>query len=113
MTAWIGLGLGGVSYSPRGPHGGAADNAFVGRPTWGPAGLLRDLELRLGVAATTLAPSARLPRWAARMRALAAEGVFCTESFLADEVGPAKAILAWRDDLLVAGWDGRPIPNGG
>lgn len=92
----------------------------VGTPAWGPAGLLRDLELRLGLFAIDAPPAVRIHQWSARLAALLADAAFESEpepfyarSFRVDPLGTAEMLLAWRDDLLDSGWDCAAIPNGG
>lgn len=82
-------------------------------PAWGPLGLLRDLELRLGLPPVDEEVASRLPRWTARMRSLGDENAFYTRSFRADELGTAAALLEWRDALVEGGWDGDVIAGGG
>jgi hypothetical protein len=83
----------------------------VGVPVWGPASLLRDLELRLGLPPAFTTEPARVRSYAARIEQ--ARLPFLAASFAADRLGTAAAILALRDALVEAGWDGGPIPGGG
>jgi ATP-dependent helicase/nuclease subunit B len=110
MHPLVGLGLGGAAFTPRDvPH----DGARVGEPVWGPAGLLRDLELRLGLAPLAAPESVRVQRYKARIEAVGDPGAFYAASFAVDAIGTAATLLAWRDALIEAGWDGGRIADGG
>ena len=106
MNVLVGLGLGGSHVDPRA-------TARVGAPAWGASGLLRDLELRLGLPAITEHPSVRIPRWMERIASLGDERAFYAQSFTNDPLGTAEELLRWRDGLVEAGWDGAPIAEGG
>jgi ATP-dependent helicase/nuclease subunit B len=108
LKVLVGWGLGGASFTARSPVG-----ARLGEPTWGPNELLRDLELRLALPRDDAPPSLRIPRWHARIAALADAKAFYAKSFSVDALGTAQTLLAWRDALVEAGWDGAPIPGGG
>lgn len=90
-----------------------ANGALLGQPCWGPAALLRDLELRLGLPQDEAAPSARVPAWARRLDALLPSSPFYARSFAADRIGTATALLSWRDGLIEAGWRGAQVSGGG
>lgn len=105
MRPLVGWGLGGHSFTARG--------AVLGEPTWGPHALLRDLELRMGLPSQQAPASVRVPSWARKIDATLANRPFYARSFGVDRVGTASTLLAWRDGLVEAGWDGDPIPNGG
>jgi hypothetical protein len=55
----------------------------------------------------------RIPRWHARIAKLADSKAFYAKSFTVDALGTAQTLLAWRDALVEAGWDGAQIPGGG
>jgi hypothetical protein len=74
---------------------------------------MRDLELRLGLASFDAPASVRVPRWTARVAAAADTGAFYERSFQVDPVGTASTLLAWRDALVEAGWNGGIIEAGG
>lgn len=109
MRLRIGLGLGGRAFSAS----ASPASARLGEPTWSPLALLRDLELRLGLAPVNESTSARLPAWMARITSLADEQAFYARSFATDPLGTSAALLEWRDALVEAGWDGAPIIGGG
>ena len=100
MRPLVGLWLGGGCVRE-------ARAARLGEPTWGPDELLCDLELRLGFPKSAHSSKAALPRWAARIAELGP--AFYSASFAADPLGTTETILAWRDALLDAGWNGAPI----
>ena len=101
MDVTVGIAIAGPVFSP--------DRAGIGRPIWGLAALLRDLELRVGLAPVDESHIQRLPPWAARIRALSDERAFYWRSFQSDELGTADRLLEWRDLLVEAGWNGHPI----
>lgn len=112
MRPIVGWGLGGPSVPPQ----GRAARARLGEPTWSPAQLLRDLELRLGLPKAEASLAQRVPVWSRRMAqhlAAAATAPFYARSFGVDALGTAKTLLEWRDALVAAGWDGRAAPDGG
>jgi hypothetical protein len=80
---------------------------------WGLAALLSDLELRLGLSSDEAPAALREQCWAVRLDAALSGGRFYTRSHAVDRLGTAAALLAWRDGLLDAGWDGSPVPDGG
>ena len=91
------------------PPGGA----LIGRPVWGPTALLANLELRLGLATPRVNDAVRAQRWSRRLSEVqAGTRRFYTESYLADPLGTATTLLAMRDELVGAGWNGETIPRG-
>ncbi len=86
----------------------------LGRPVWGVQALLANLELRLGLPTPAAVHGLRLQRWSQRL----AEGArsserFYSGSYSVDPIGTAGTLLAWRDLLVDAGWNGQAIPGGG
>jgi len=81
----------------------------VAEPVWGPRGFLTDLELRTGIGPLRVDPMARLIAWRARAEALAAAepDVFFARSLAVDPWATAKSLLAMRDELVLAGWEGQ------
>jgi hypothetical protein len=49
----------------------------------------------------------------ARIKAVGDPSAFYARSLAVDELGTAEALLAWRDELVEAGWSGKPIAGGG
>jgi ATP-dependent helicase/nuclease subunit B len=107
----LGLDLGGASATARNDLPLAQGR--IGDVCWGPAQVLRDLELRLGLSAPTEAHALRVARFAARMAKLAAEGRYYSKSFRVDALGTAASVLKLRDLLIESGWKGDRISGGG
>ena len=78
---------------------------------FGPLGLLRWLEARLGLARRW--PTA-VERLIAYEQALvsASAGSFYSKSFAKDPLAVAETLLRWRDELILSGWDRSPAPTG-
>lgn len=93
----------------------AGARASVGRPTWGPAAFLADLELRLGMASLEADDTAREVVMLARTRTHVAHdsSAFFARSLDIDPTGTAAVLLAMRDELVEAGWAGEPVVGGG
>src|SRR3954469_16556222 len=83
----------------------------LGVPVWGPAGLLHDLELRLGVPPSFSSTSLRVRSYAERIEG--ARPPALDASFAADRLGTGAAAPALRDALVDAGWGGGALPQGG
>jgi ATP-dependent helicase/nuclease subunit B len=115
MKPLVGWDLAGPCVRPRVP-------ARLGEPAWSPAQLLRDLHLRLGLPQTEATAAERVPTYAraldAVVKSAAERGTptatpFYAKSFAVDSLGTAKTLLAWRDALVDAGWNGKPVAGGG
>jgi hypothetical protein len=89
--------------------------AQLGCPVWGHAQLLASIEVHLGLPRPAHARVVRVQRWSRRMAELEAAipGRFYARSYALDPIGTATTLLGWRDELVTAGWNGDPIPNGG
>lgn len=112
MDPLVGLEFSGATLTPFDEF--APGQGALGRPVWGPQELLRDLELRLGLAGGVEGLSAvRTAQWAARIDRIAAVDRFYSASFAVDRLGTAAAVLELRDTLVNAGWDGGAIAGGG
>lgn len=111
MRALVGLDFGGASWTSAEamPPGGAT----VGHVSWGPGQLLRDLELRLGLARDAEPQALRVARWQARVAAVTVNGRYYSRSFEVDPLGTAEALLRLRDQLIEAGWQAQAIEGGG
>jgi len=111
MRVLVGLDFGGATWT--GPEALPVGGASIGRMTWGPGQLLRDLELRLGLTAKTEPQALRVARWQARIAAVTGQGRYYSRSFEVDPLGTAEALLHLRDTLVQAGWDGQSVELGG
>jgi len=86
----------------------------LGHPVWNRTALLADLELRLGIPAPHTAHGVRLQHWSKRLADMATTAPrFYSRSYEIDQIGTATTLLAWRDLLVDAGWNGETVPNGG
>lgn len=111
MRVLTGLHLGGATLAERGDV--PAGTGSIGDACWGPAQLLGDLELRLGLSAPYPPSAVRVARFAARMAKLAPRGRYYSRSFEVDTLGTAASALELRDLLVESGWTGEGISNGG
>lgn len=84
------------------------DGVLFAEKPMGTHALLNELELRVGLTAPDTDGTERLIRYVKAMRkALSSDPkLFFADSFALDEIGTAKVILAWRDALVMALWDG-------
>jgi len=73
----------------------------------GPAGLVRALELRLGLATRHVSPAARVVHYLKTTEAFAAtNNPFFSESLKVDRWGTAEVLRNMRDELRMAEWSG-------
>lgn len=78
----------------------------------GPVGLLRLLELRLGLVGALPSHGRRVVGYRDALAALTAAGPqFYSASFAQDDYAVAETLLRWRDELVLAGWDGLAAPG--
>jgi hypothetical protein len=78
----------------------------------GPQGFLRLLELRLGLASKPATAAGRIFQYRQFLQnAAAIKERFYTASFAKDPLAVAETLLRWRDELVLAGWDGSPDPG--
>lgn len=89
-----------------GQRGWRARNA-LGESTLGPLGLLGLLETQLGLLRSQPSQAERVVQMRACLAQACHDGRFYARSFLADELGTAATLLAWRDQWYEHGWDGR------
>lgn len=111
MRVLLGLHFGGATLAE--PDGCSADVASIGRATWGPAQLLGDLELRLGLQVKAEPQAVRVASWQARIAQVCGYGRYYSRSFEVEPLGVARDLLHLRDALVEAGWDGRAVVGGG
>ena len=83
---------------------GAGVMAAADMPALGPLGLLRAVETALGLGAPDAKHSERVGSWRRKLAA-AGPGRFWEKSLAIDPLATAEATLAWRDELVAAGWD--------
>src|SRR5580692_3288254 len=77
----------------------------------GPQGFLRLLELRLGLTSKPASAAARIVQYREFLqKAESTKLRFYTASFAKDPLAVAETLLRWRDELVLAGWDGSPDP---
>lgn len=99
MNLIFGLALDGFRPAP--------DTVVIGEMTCGPAGLLDWLEARLGLRRPAVAEARRVAVFRQLLeQAQMGTPRFYTRSFLQDPVAVADTLLRWRDDLVLAGWEG-------
>jgi ATP-dependent helicase/nuclease subunit B len=116
LTPLVGLFLDGATLTEQGEMGPTPPRtALVGKPVWSPAALLRNLELRVGLPSPASSQAIRVQRFSRRMGEVVAGSpcAFYARSYAVDPLGTATTILAWRDALVLGGWNGGPIAHGG
>ncbi len=77
-----------------------------GRLELGPSGLLSQLEQYLGLSSPSAGKLHRLIRYRSVLQRLDIGRRFYSRSMSVDDFGVASAMLDWRDDLYLHGWDG-------
>lgn len=90
---------------------GPGSEARVGRPVLGCAGFLSLLETHLGLTAAPISVARRTAAYLLAIRSVDDIDRFFHQSLLADEVGTATQLLAWRDELVLAGWDRQVVSH--
>lgn len=86
-------------------QGPSRENVFDA-PVLGRLGLLDLLETHLGLARLGVSRARRVTRYLGYLRQHEDQPRFYSRSLQADSIGTAAKLLAWRDELLLAGWDG-------
>ena len=77
----------------------------------GPFRLLDVLELRLGLGLKPVSSAVRVSQYRDRLeQAASVKPRFYTASFSKDAFSVARTLLAWRDELMLAGWNGSVSP---
>lgn len=108
MHITFGWHLDGDSFPPT-----ARGMSALGEPVVGPLQLLDLLETRLGLSEPRVPAALRIARYQTRLREIDDGTKFYSDSLEQDAWATAKHLLGWRDALVSAGWDGRPVPDGG
>lgn len=99
MKLTFGLALDGFRLVPG--------SVAFGELTCGPAGLLDWLENRLGLRPVAVLEAQRVAVFRQLLEQAMAPGTrFYSASFKHDPVAVAETLLGWRDELVLAGWDG-------
>lgn len=99
MNLTFGLALDGFRHAP--------DAVALGELTCGPAGILGWLEARLGLRRPAVTEAQRVAVFRQLLeQAMAAGTRFYSASFKHDPLAVAETLLGWRDELVLAGWDG-------
>jgi len=90
------------------PSGVQAGQSSIGKLFVGLNGLLNVLEAHLGITGRDVHHADRIQAYLKCMERLKAsnEAQFYLPSFEADQWSSAKQLLAWRDELVLAGWSG-------
>ncbi len=96
-------------YLPRLPVG----EAVMGEVWVGPGGLLGLLETALGIDGQAATEPERVGAYSQRIERCADGGAFYLQSREVDPWGVARRLLRWRDELVMVGWDGSAVANGG
>lgn len=90
---------------------GPGSETRIAQPVLGRAAFLTVLETHLGLTAAPVSAARRAAAYLLALRAADHPDRFFHRSLAADEVGAAVQLLAWRDELMLAGWNGRPADN--
>ncbi len=96
-------------YIPHLPVG----EAVMAEAWVGPRGLLERLESAFGIAGPASAEPERVDAYARRIERCVDGDVFFSRSWGIDPWGVARELLQWRDELVLAGWDGSVVADGG
>jgi len=99
MHLVFGLSADGRSY-PEFPGVGPG---AVGSAVVGPAGLISLLETERGLLGPNVPTIVRIAAWQAKMEVIG-QHAFWAKSFAKDSWATARALLFWRDELVMAGW---------
>ena len=98
MKITFGMYLDGAPWSHK--------EASSGEVQVGPLGLLSLLETKLGLTGPVIHPAVRIDQYMHRMELQDHPDKWFHTSFKADAWSTAKQMLAWRDELVEAGWKG-------
>jgi len=101
MKITFGIALDSHSY----PSLTSSKDALIGEQRCGPLGLLQILETRLGLSGIWEPEPYRVEIYRQRLLAADNGSRFYSRSLKADAQGVAQALLSWRDELLLSGWN--------
>ncbi|MFZ1730563.1 MAG: PD-(D/E)XK nuclease family protein [Bacteroidota bacterium] len=99
MRLTFGMNLDGSEWSPK--------QASAGEMQVGPQGLLEVLETHMGLTGLHPHHARRIDQYMARLAEGDTADAWYHRSFAKDAWSTAKQLLAWRDELIGAGWDGK------
>lgn len=86
---------------------GPGSKAHIGQPVLGRSAFLGLLETHLGLTAAPVSAARRAAAYLLALRAADNPERFFHRSLQADEIGTAAQLLLRRDELMLAGWDGK------
>lgn len=86
---------------------GPSSHAQLGEPVLGRAAFLNLLEVHLGLSGPPVVAAQRVAAYLVALRAVDDPKRFYHRSLKTDEMGTAAALLKWRDEWRLAGWDGK------
>lgn len=93
---------------PRNP----STAATVGEAVLGPAGFLGMLEQHWGLQRPESSQAVRIGQYVGCLAREDTKEMFYSRSFKADSWETARTLLEWRDQLVLAGWQGQPLLPG-
>ena len=99
MHITFGMYLDGTPWSEK--------QASIGELQLGPSGMLSLLETQFGLSGPTIHPAYRINEYMQRLKTCDKEKAWFHRSLKADAWSTAKQMLAWRDELIEAGWKGQ------
>lgn len=105
MEVVLGWELDGLTYPETATGTPASFNALVA----GPAGFLGLLETRLGFRRPPVPRSIRVAQYLSQLTDIDDGSRFYSASLAADAWATADHLLAIRDELIVAGWNGQQV----
>lgn len=82
----------------------------LGRPVFGPLGLLHPLETRLGLLRADCAHAQRVTQYRECLKQFDTPNRFYHASSGSDPAATSASLLAWRDAWHLHGWNGEPAP---
>ena len=103
MRLTFGMYLDGTRWSDK--------KASVGELQLGPSGMLGLLATQLGLSGLAVHGAERINQYMKRLQACDGKDMWFHDSFTADGWSTAKQMLAWRDELIGAGWEGQPLDS--
>ncbi len=82
-------------------------NSSLGELCVGPMGMASLLRTRLGLGGVDAHQAIRINQYLQKVAAADTEKAWFHASFTMDKWSTARQLLAWRDELIAAGWNGR------